>query len=154
MCSRYFWTKAKRYKTIGDCKTMLGCGRQCKTDIGQQFGGFGMLLVSEDLSSVTVWTILYYTRYVGKLSTRSLSYLCPDLPNTTTVVVSGCRPLARGLRSNVIKLRYLSIQARLHIHTHLHSSEHRSVLCVSIHQRFQPDTLSLVPYDRGCIIVT
>ena len=48
--------------------------------IGQHFGGFGMLLVSEDLSSMTVWTILYYTRYVGKLSTRSLSYLCPDLP--------------------------------------------------------------------------
>ena len=74
------------------------------------FGGFGMLLVSEDFSSMIVWTILYYTRYVGKLSTRSLSYLWPDLPllleNNTTVVVSGCRPLARGLRSNVIKLRY------------------------------------------------
>ena len=28
------------------------------------------------------------------------------LENTTTVVVSGCRPLARGLRSNVIKFRY------------------------------------------------
>ena len=113
------------------------------------FGGFGMVLVSEDLSSMIVWTILYYTRYVGKLSTRSLSYLWPDLPllleNNTTVVVSGCRPLARGLRSNVIKLRYVSIQTRLHIHTHLHSSEHRRVLCGRIHQRFQPDTLSLVP---------
>ena len=43
-----------------------------------------MLLVSEDLSSMTVWTILSYTRYVGKLSTRSLSYLCPDLPSCDT----------------------------------------------------------------------
>ena len=49
--------------------------------IGQHFGGFGMLLVSEDLSSMTVWTILYYTRYVGKLSTCSLSYVSPDLPS-------------------------------------------------------------------------
>ena len=40
-----------------------------------------MVLVSEDLSSMTVWTILYYTRYVCKLSTRSLSYVCPDLPS-------------------------------------------------------------------------
>jgi len=81
MCNRYFLTKTKRYKTVGNCITMLGCGRQCKTDIGQQFGGFDMPLVSEDLSSMTVWTILYYTRYVGKLSRRSLSYLCPDLPS-------------------------------------------------------------------------
>ena len=29
---------------------------------------------------MTVLTILYYTRYVGKLSKCSLSYLCPDLP--------------------------------------------------------------------------
>jgi len=28
MCSRYFWTKTKRYKTVGI--TMLGCGKQCK----------------------------------------------------------------------------------------------------------------------------
>ena len=81
-----------------------------------------MLLVSEDLRSMTVWTILYYTRHVNKLSTRSLSYLCPDLPllleNTTTVVVSGCRPLARRLRSNVIKLRYVSTREHLFAHTH------------------------------------
>ena len=81
------------------------------------------------------WTILYYTRYVAKLSTRSLSYLCPDLPllleNTTTVVVSGSRPLARGLLSNVIKLRYVSTRAHsfAQTHTHLHSSEQLHV-CV------------------------
>ena len=51
------------------------------TDIVQQLCGFGMLLVSEDLSRMTVWTILYYTRYVSELSTRSLSYLCPYLPS-------------------------------------------------------------------------
>ena len=26
MCSRYFWTKTKRYKTIGNCITLLECG--------------------------------------------------------------------------------------------------------------------------------
>ena len=40
------------------------------------------------------------------------------LENTTTVVVSGCRPLARGLRSNVIKLRYVSTRAHSFAHTH------------------------------------
>jgi len=59
---------------------------------------------------------------VGKLLTRSLSYLCPDLPllleNTTTVVASGCRPLARGLRSNVIKLGYVSTRVHSFAHTH------------------------------------
>jgi len=29
-CSKYFWTKTKRYKTVGNCITMLGCGKQCK----------------------------------------------------------------------------------------------------------------------------
>jgi len=24
MCRRYFWTKTKRYKTVGNCITMLG----------------------------------------------------------------------------------------------------------------------------------
>ena len=40
------------------------------------------------------------------------------LENTTTVVVSGCRPLARGIRSNVIKLRYVSTRAHSFAHTH------------------------------------
>ena len=35
-----------------------------------------------------------------------------------TVVVSGCRPLARGLRSNVIKLRYVSTRVDSFAHTH------------------------------------
>jgi len=29
---------------------------------------------------MTVWTILYYTRYLGKSSTRSLSCVYTDLP--------------------------------------------------------------------------
>ena len=93
-----------------------------------------MLLVSDDLNSMTVWTILYYARYLGKLSTRSRSYLCSDLPllleNTTTVVVSGCRPLARGLRSNVIKLRYVSTHTRLHRHTLTYNLRSNFTFCV------------------------
>ena len=159
MCNRYFLTKTKRYKTVGNCITMLGCGRQCKTDIGQQFGGFDMPLVSEDLSSMTVWTILYYTRYVGKLSRRSLSYLCPDLPsfvrkhyNRRSLWLSSSCERASFKCNKPQVCKYADSIAQTH--THLHSSEQLHVLCGRNHQRFQPDTLSLVPYDRCCITVT
>ena len=91
-----------------------------------------MLLVSEDLSTMTVWTILYYTRYLGKLSTRSLSYLCPDLPSvvrkyynrSSLWLWSSCE--RASFKCNKAQVR---LQTRLHIHTHLHSSEQFHVLC-------------------------
>ena len=69
---------------------------------------------------MTVWTLLYYTRYVSEhvhFHICAQNYLV--LFCTTTFVVSGCRPLVRGLRSNVIKLRYVSMQTRLHRHAHV-----------------------------------
>ena len=87
-----------------------------------------MLLVSEDFSSMTVWTILYYTRYAGKLSTRSLSYLCPDLPsvvrkhyNRRSLWLSSSCERASFKRN---KLMYVSMQTRLHTHTHTRTRTH------------------------------